>query len=88
MRRIRHFLGGDSDRDPSVEPVELLSVAGEAQAHVVRGKLEARGIPVMIRRRTPLSTFRWQMSIGSSYEIWVRRGDRKRALALVEAGVS
>lgn len=63
-----------------------MSVAGEAQAHVIRGRLEARGIPAMIRRRTPISTFTWQMSMRNSYEIWVRRGDLKRALALIEAG--
>ncbi len=88
VRGIRRFFAADLDRDPSVELEELMSVIGEAQAQVVRGRLETRGIPAMIRRRTPISTFTWQMPMSTSYEIWVRRGDLKRARALVEAGVS
>ena len=88
VSRIRRFLGADPGRDPSTELEELMSVGGEAQAHVIHGRLETRGIPAMIRRRTPISTFTWQMSISNRYEIWVRRGDLKRARSLIEADAS
>ncbi len=87
IRGVRRFLGTDPDRDRSADLMELMSVIGEAHAHVIRGSLEARGIPAMIRRGTPISTHTWQMTMSGTYEIWVRRGDRKRALALVEAGI-
>ncbi len=86
IRSVRRFLGADPDRDRSADIVELMSVTGEAQTHVIRGKLETHGIPAMIRRRTPISTHTWQMTMNSSYEIWVRRGDLERATTLIEAG--
>ena len=85
VRATRRFLGIDPDRDRSADLMELMSVIGEAHAHVIRGSLEAHGVPAMIRRRTPISTHTWQMTMRSTYEIWVRRGDLERAATLVEA---
>ena len=85
VRATRRFLGIDPDRDRSADLMELMSVIGEAHAHVIRGSLEAHGVPAMIRRRTPISTYTWQMTMSSTYEIWVRRGDLERAATLVEA---
>ena len=85
VRATRRFLGIDPDRDRSADLMELMSVIGEAHAHVIRGSLEAHGVPAMIRRRTPISTYTWQMTMSSTYEIWVRRGDLERAASLVEA---
>lgn len=83
IRGVRRFLGADPDRDRSTDLVELMSVIGEAQAYVIRGGLEAHGVPAMIRRRTPISTYTWQMTMSSTYEIWVRRGDLERADAIL-----
>ncbi len=85
VRATRRFLGVDPDRDRSADLMELMSVIGQAHAHVIRGSLEAHGVPAMIRRRTPISTYTWQMTMSSTYEIWVRRGDLERAATLVEA---
>ncbi len=85
VRATRRFLGIDPDRDRSADLMELMSVIGEAHAHVIRGSLEAHGVPAMIRRRTPISTYTWQMTMSSTYEIWVRRADLERAASLVEA---
>lgn len=85
VRATRRFLGVDPDRDRSADLMELMSVIGEAHAHVIRGSLEAQGVPAMIRRRTPISTYTWQMTMSSTYEIWVRRGDLGQAASLVEA---
>ena len=85
VRATRRFLGVDPDRDRSADLMELMNVIGEAHAHVIRGSLEAHGVPAMIRRRTPISTYTWQMTMSSTYEIWVRRGDLERAATLVEA---
>jgi len=85
VRATRRFLGIDPDRDRSADLMELMSVIGQAHAHVIRGSLEAHGVPAMIRRRTPISTYTWQMTMSSTYEIWVRRGDLERAATLVEA---
>ena len=87
IRATRRFLGIDPDRDRSADLMELMSVIGEAHAHIIRGSLEAHGVPAMIRRRTPISTYTWytwQMTMSSTYEIWVRRGDLERAASLVE----
>ena len=85
VRATRRFLGIDPDRDRSADLMELMSVIGEAHAQIIRGSLEAHGVPAMIRRRTPISTYTWQMTMSSTYEIWVRRGDLERAASLVEA---